>query len=127
MSRIKPILLASRSMAPMPPGVEALDAIGEFVVDVAGGHHRLFAFRTGAVRDAIEDPALTFAQSSPVVFPGFLAVAFWGFLGYSSSHSKASFNWNSEDVLIPPLFQNLPEVFESFLGFSLGSFFLTLG
>ena len=36
---------------------EALDAIGEFVVDVVGGHHRLIAFRSGAVRDAIEDPA----------------------------------------------------------------------
>ncbi len=56
MSRIKPILLASSCMAPMPPG-ETLDAIGEFVVDVAGGDHRLFAFRPGAVRDAVEDSA----------------------------------------------------------------------
>src|SRR5271163_1794316 len=69
---------------------EALDAIGEFVVDVFGGHHRLIAFRAGAVRDTIEDPALTFAESSLVAFPGFLAVAFSGFLGDSSIHSKAS-------------------------------------
>ena len=42
-------------------GGEALDAIGEFVVDVAGGHHRLIAFWTRAIRNAVEDPALTLA------------------------------------------------------------------
>ena len=86
---------------------EALDAIGEFVVDVVGGHHRLIAFRSGAVLDAIEDLALTLTESSAVAFPGFLGVAFSGLLGDSSSHSKASECWNSEDVFSPPLFQIL--------------------
>ena len=30
------------------PGIQALDAIGELVVDVAGGDHRLFAFQLPA-------------------------------------------------------------------------------
>jgi hypothetical protein len=86
---------------------KALDAIGEFVVDVVGGHHRLIAFRSGPVLDAMKDPLLTLTESSAVAFPGFLGVAFSGFLGDSRSHSKASKCWNSEDVLSPPLFQIL--------------------
>ena len=62
MSRIRPVLRASRSMAPMPPAAEALDAIGEFVVDVAGGHHGLFAFRPGPILDAVEDSLLTLVE-----------------------------------------------------------------
>ena len=91
----------------MPPAAEALDAIGEFVVDVAGGHHRLFAFGSGAILDAIEDSPLAFIEDSAVAFPGLLAVAFSGLLGDSSSHSKASVVWNSEDVFLTPLFQIL--------------------
>jgi hypothetical protein len=96
---------------------KALDTVGEFVVDVVGGHHRLIAFGSGAVRDAIEEPLPTLTESSAVAFPGFLGVAFSGFLGDSSSHSKASEGWNSEDVFSPLLFQILR-------GFS--SFFRTI-
>ena len=48
----------------MPPAAEALDAIGEFVVDVGGGHHGLIAFGPGAVLDAIEDSPPAFAENS---------------------------------------------------------------
>ena len=88
-------------------GGEALDAIGQFVVDVGGGHHGLFAFGSGPILDAVEDPPLAFAKDPAVAFSAFLAVAFSGFLGDSSSHSKTSVCWNSEDVFLPPLFQNL--------------------
>jgi hypothetical protein len=40
-------------------GTEALDPIGELVVDVARGDHRLFAIWPRAVRNAVEDSALS--------------------------------------------------------------------
>ena len=49
-------------------GGEALDAIGQFVVDVAGGHHGQIAFRTGAVLDADRDAGSAFAELSAVAF-----------------------------------------------------------
>jgi hypothetical protein len=106
---------------------KALDAIGEFVVDVLGGHHWLIAFRAGAIRDAIEDPALTLTESSTVAFPSCLGVAFSGFLGDSSSHSKASGGWNSEDVFSPPLFQILRGLSSFFRNIWLKKKNITLG
>ncbi len=88
-------------------GGESLNAVGQFVVDVAGGHHGPVAFRSGAVLDAVENPFPPFAELSAVPFPRCLAVAFPGRSGESSSHSKASVVWNSEDVFAPILFQNL--------------------
>jgi hypothetical protein len=76
-------------------------------VDVGGGHHGLIAFRTGPILDAFEDPSLAVAEDSAIPFSCLLAVAFSGFLGESSSHSKTSVDWNSEDVFVPQLFQNL--------------------
>ena len=49
-------------------GTEALDAIGQFVVDVGRGHHRLVAFGPGAVLDAIEDSPLALVENSAVAF-----------------------------------------------------------
>ena len=37
-------------------GGEAVDALAEFVVDVGGGDHGDFAFGSGAIGDAVEDP-----------------------------------------------------------------------
>ena len=86
-------------------GTEALDAIGEFVVDVGGGHH-------GPGRSG----------------PGVFSSRFWirrrpswknlflracAFFSESSSHSKAPLFWNSEDVFSPLLFQK-PAGFSSF-------------
>ena len=55
MAAIKPVLRATRSMAPMPPAGEALDALGQLVVDVGGGDHGQFAFGSGMMVDAVED------------------------------------------------------------------------
>ena len=77
---------------------EALGALGEFVVDVAGGHHRLIAFGSGPVLDAVEDPLAPFAESSPVAFSARLAVAFEGLLGDSGGHSKVSEFWNIAEM-----------------------------
>jgi hypothetical protein len=86
-------------------GTEALNPISQFVMDVGGGDHGLITFRTGAILDAIENPSLAFPENLAVPLLGLVAVAFCGFLGESSSHSKASAVWNSEDVFSPRLFQ----------------------
>jgi hypothetical protein len=88
-------------------GGESLGAVGQFVVDVAGGDHGPVAFRSGAVRDAVEDALAAFSELSAVAFARRFAVAFSGLPGESGSHSKASVVWNSEDVFLPLLFQNL--------------------
>ena len=88
------------------PGVETLDAIGELVVDVAVGDHRLFAFQPWLILDAVQDSLATLVQSPAVVFTGASTGAFWRFPRYSGSHSKTSLDWNSEDLLLPTLFQN---------------------
>src|SRR4051794_6976681 len=43
-------------------GGEALDALTEFVVDIAGGDHGDFAFGAGAILDAAEDSLPTLSQ-----------------------------------------------------------------
>ena len=79
-------------------GGEALDPIGQFVVDVGGGDHGALAFGAGPVLDAAEDSALALPERVEDI----------GF------HSKASVDWDSEDVLLPPLFPDRPGVFELF-------------
>ena len=79
MSRIKPILLRQQVHGADAAGGEALDAIGEFVVDVVGGHHRLIAFRSGPVLDAIEDSLLTLTEVVCGCVPGFSWRCVFGF------------------------------------------------
>jgi hypothetical protein len=76
-------------------------------MDIAGGHHRFFAFRSRPILDALEDPPLAFIEDPAVAFSRLPAVAFSGLVGDSRTHSKASVAWNSEDVFLPPLFQDL--------------------
>jgi hypothetical protein len=92
---------------------EALDAIGNLVLDVAGGHHGSIALGFVPILDAIEDSPLAIVESSLVAFSSLVTVAFPGLFGDSSTHSKAPLEWNSEDVLLPPLFQK-PREFSSF-------------
>ena len=98
---------------------EPPDAIGQFVVDVGGGHHGLIAFRSGPILDTVEDSTLAFLEDP--------AVAFSGLLGDSGSHSKTSVGWNSEDVLAPQLFQILRGFSSFFQGFHLAGLQITLG
>ena len=66
----------------MPPAAEALDAIGQFVVDVGGGHHGPVAFGSGPILDALEDPPLAFAEDPAIAFSRLrCALRFRVFLG----------------------------------------------
>src|SRR5262249_18099008 len=51
-------------------GAKAMDPITEFIMDVAGRDHRLFAFDSRLIFDAVEDLSATFAQSPTVVITG---------------------------------------------------------
>ena len=59
-------------------GAEALDAISQFVVDIAGGHHRYFEFGSWPILDPFEDSASAFVKDSAVAFSGLPTVAFSG-------------------------------------------------
>jgi hypothetical protein len=85
----------------------SLDAIGQFVMDIGGSHHRFFAFGTRSIGDSVEEPPPGFIKELAVVFTGAPAAALWRNLRYSGVHSIASFAWNSEDILLPPLFHIL--------------------
>jgi len=114
---------------------EALDAIGQLIVDVGGGHHGLVAFGSRTILDACEDSAPAFAKNPAVAFPGLLAVVFSGLLtvvisgllGESSSHSKVSVVWNIEEVFLPQLFEKLRGFSSFFRDFGAEALFITLG
>ena len=63
----------------------------------------------GSILDAPKDSPLTLVENSAIAFLSLRAatmsvhstVAFGRFVGDSSSHSKASVAWNSEDVFLP--------------------------
>jgi hypothetical protein len=96
-------------------------------MDVGGGHDGLMALWSGAVFDAIEDTLATLAEDPAVSFSGLVALVFLGLARDSSSHSKTSVVWNSEDVLSPLLLQKL-RGFSSFLADScLAGLQITLG
>ena len=117
------------------PGAEALDTIGQFVVDIAGGHHRFFAFRSLPILDAFEDSPLAFVEDSAfaflrlptVAFSGLSTVAISRLLGDSNTHSKTSISWNSEDVFLPPLFQDLRGFSSFFWNLNQDELYITLG
>ena len=108
------------------PGVETLDAVGELIVDVARGDHRLFAFQPWSILDAVHDSLATLVQPTTVVIAGAFTGAFWRFPRYSGSHSKTSFVLNDEDVFLPLLFQNYRRFSSLFLDFPSVFFFLRL-
>ena len=117
------------------PGGEAPGAIGQLVVDVGGGHHGRVALRPGPVEDAVEDPPLPLVEDPAIALPRLLGVAsgglspvvFSGILGDSGRHSKALVDWNSEDVFLPPLFQNLRGFSSFFSEFYPDRVYITLG
>jgi hypothetical protein len=47
---------------PEAAGCDAPDPVGDLMVDVGGGHHRLVAFHTGLVLDPAEDSPLASVQ-----------------------------------------------------------------
>ena len=64
MARLSPILRASSWMAPMPPEAMRPDLVGDLVVDVGGGDHRLGPAHAGPVLDAAKDSPLATASLS---------------------------------------------------------------
>jgi len=106
---------------------ETLDAVRQFVVDVGSGHHRFFAFGSWPILDALEDSPFAFVEDSAVAFSRLPTVAFSGILGDRMTHSKASVGWNSEDVFLPPLFQNLRGFSSFFQDFDQVDLYITLG
>ena len=119
---------------PDAAGCDGPGPVGDLVVDVGGGHHRLVAFDAGLVLDAAEDSPPAFAKDPAVAFPGLLAlclrsfaVVFSGLLGESSSHSKVSVVWNSEEVFLPQLFQKLRGFSSFFRDSDAEALYITLG
>ena len=81
----------------------------------------------GRFEDSVEDPPLALPENSAVAFSGLLAVVFSGLLGESSSHSKASLVWNSEDVFPTQLFQKIRGFLSYFRDFDTEALYITLG
>src|SRR5215469_8065765 len=80
-----------------PAGAETAGAAGRLVVDVGRGHHGNGSLRDGRVIEPLLNSPSTLLEKS--------LLASRPFLSESSTHSKASLFWNSEDVILPTLFQ----------------------
>src|SRR6202044_2078468 len=78
---------------------EPLDAIAEFIVNIARGHHRYRAFPFWRVGQSFLNSPLPFLEES--------LLACFAFSSDSSTHSKASLSWKNKDVKPPLLFQKL--------------------
>jgi hypothetical protein len=74
------------------------DAIGKLVMDITGGDHKVVAFGSRSIGDAVEHPPSTLIEAPTIVFASTLATTLRYFSRYSSIHSKASIGWNIEDV-----------------------------
>lgn len=72
-------------------------------------------------------PPLAVAEDPAVAFSRLLAVAFSGLPGESSSHSKVSAVWNSEDVFLPQLFHKLRGFSSFYRAFDTEALYITLG
>ena len=107
MSLIKPILSSQQEDGADAAGTEAVDAIGQFVVDVGGGHHGFVAFGPGSVGDSVEEPPPAFLEDPAVVFSGTPAAALWSFLRRVALTRKPPLFGIVRMCSLPPLFQNL--------------------
>jgi hypothetical protein len=69
---------------------EALDAIAQFIVNIARGHHGYRAFPLWRIGQSFQNSPLPFLEES--------LLACFAFFSDSSTHSKASLSWKNEDV-----------------------------
>jgi hypothetical protein len=76
---------------------EPLDAIAQFVVDIAPGRHGHLGFPLRRINQSFLNSPLPFLEESPL--------ACLAFFSDGSTHSKACLFWNSEDVFVLLLFQ----------------------
>ena len=88
MSADQPELAGQEMDRPDAAGCDGPGPLGDLVVDVGGGHHRLVAFDAGLVLDPAEDSPLASVQ---------LAVDI-------GVHSKASWETNGRGGEVPRLF-----------------------
>jgi hypothetical protein len=96
-------------------------------MDIGGSHHWSFTVGSRHVGDPFEDSLPSLAEEPAVPFSRLAAVAFSGFPGDSSIHSKVSEALNNEDVFEPPLFQILQGLSSFFSDFNQGGPYITLG
>ena len=94
--------------APMPPAAESLNAIGQFVLDVGGGHHGYGPLRSRQIRETLVNSSSPFLNAS--------LIAGRAFFSESSTHSKASLSWDSENVILSTLFHKRRRFSSFFLG-----------
>ena len=92
-------------------GAESLDPIAQLVVNIACGHHGYGPLRLRRIDQSF--------QNSPSALLELL-IACFAFFSDSSTHSKASLSWNSEDVLLPLLFQKTRGLSRLFSDFHIG-------
>jgi hypothetical protein len=88
-------------------------------VDIGRGHHGFGSLLVANIREPEPDSPPSFLEDS---LPAGLA-----FFSDSSTHSKASFSWNSEDLFLPTLFHNHWGFSSTFFDFYLSLFFIKLG
>jgi hypothetical protein len=112
-------LLSQQKNGADTSGAEALDTIGVFVVDIGRGHHGLGLFGLANIRETEANSAPSLLEDSLLASPAFFSE--------TSTHSKASFIWNSEDVLLPTLFHNHWGFSSTFSDLYLRFFLITLG
>ena len=83
----------------MPPALSPWTRSAQFVLDIGRGHHWYGSLGPRHIDESLFDSSSTF-----LVTPLLACLAFFS---ESGTHSKAPFVWNSEDILLPTLFQNL--------------------
>ena len=115
MAAIKPVVLRQQHHGADAAGGEAVDALTEFVVDVAGGDHGDFAFGCRLILDAVEDLPLALSQDRSVAFPGLPAVASGGLPRDNDHHSKPSVAGKNANLFDP---WHFPKNFGGFRAFS---------
>src|SRR5262249_31660659 len=94
-------------------GGEPMGALTQFVADVGGGDHRVLALGSGAIGDAVEEPAAPASQELTVAVAGRGALASAGPGRDNGHHSRPSVAWKHVDVNRPTFFQD-PGGFSSF-------------
>ena len=92
-------LLSQKKEGSDAAGTEPAGATGRFVMDVGGGHHGYRPLGSGRIGEPFLDPP------PPLLEESLLACRL--LFSESSAHSKAPLSWNGEDVILPPLFQEL--------------------
>ena len=88
--------LSQQEEGPDAAGTEPAGATGIFVVDVGRGHHGSRPLGSGRRVESLVDSPSALLEGSLLA---------WAPFSESSTHSRTPLSWNSEDVFVPPLFQ----------------------